>query len=171
MIIIKGQRLYLREITNDRDDFRLIHNILKDSSIMYAWEHGFSISQTNDFIERNLKRYNTQGVGYLMVFNKDNQFIGLIGPLLEDVNNKKHYGIGYILDKKYLGKGYATEGSLMCIDYIFDTFHTDKIVALIKEDNIPSIEVAKRLNMKYEQTIKKVYRDKIMPHHVFSIIR
>ncbi len=169
MISIDSKRLHLREMTSSSKDFKLIHEILKDPSIMYAWEHGFTKDQSKKFIEKNIKRYRSDKIGYLMVFNDEKHFIGLIGPLLEEINNKKYYGIGYILDKKYTGRGYATEGANICIDYIWKTFKVDKVVALIKTDNTPSIKVAERLNMRFEKTIDKIYRGQVMPHHVYSL--
>ncbi|MBR6486074.1 MAG: GNAT family N-acetyltransferase, partial [Lachnospiraceae bacterium] len=44
-------------------------------------------------------------------------FIGVIGVLRENIENEFYTGIAYILDKRFRGKGFATEGALACVKY------------------------------------------------------
>ncbi|MGL5623713.1 GNAT family N-acetyltransferase, partial [Cetobacterium sp.] len=48
---ITSERLNFREITEE--DFHSVYNILKDKEIMYAWGHGFSEDETQEWIKKN----------------------------------------------------------------------------------------------------------------------
>ncbi|MGL5413446.1 GNAT family N-acetyltransferase, partial [Cetobacterium sp.] len=48
---IVSERLNFREITEE--DFHSVYNILKDKEIMYAWGHGFSEDETQEWIKKN----------------------------------------------------------------------------------------------------------------------
>lgn len=139
---IISERLKFREIAED--DFDSIYNILKDKEIMYAWGHGFSKKETK-------------------------KFIGLMGPLIEDINGEKHIGVAYILDKRYWGLGYATEGVSACIKYAFDILKANKVIAEIRPENIKSRKVAERIGMKIEGEFIKFYNGENMLHLIYSI--
>lgn len=167
---ITGERLNFREIIEE--DFNLIHNILRDKEIMYAWGHGFSKKETMEWIEKNRVRYKNEGYSYFSVFEKETKkFIGLIGPLIEDINGEKHIGVAYILDKRYWGFGYATEGVSACIKYAFDFLHVNKVIAEIRPENINSCRVAERVGMKIEGEFVKIYNNESMLHLIYSILK
>lgn len=167
---IISERLKFREIAED--DFDSIYNILKDKEIMYAWGHGFSKKETMEWIEKNRVRYKNEGYSYFSVFEKETKkIIGLIGPLIEDINGEKHIGIAYILDKRYWGFGYATEGIKACIKYSFDILKANKVIAEIRPENINSCRVAERAGMKIEGKFIKVYKGEEMLHLIYSILK
>lgn len=167
---IISERLNFREIIED--DFDLIYNILKDEEIMYAWGHGFSKKETREWIEKNKIRYRNEGYSYFSVFEKKTKkFVGLIGPLIEDINGEKYIGVAYILDKKYWGLGYAIEGVNASIEYAFDILKTNKVIAEIIPENIKSRKVAERVGMKVEGEFIKVYNGENMLHLIYSILK
>ena len=167
---IISERLKFREIAED--DFDSIYNILKDKEIMYAWGHGFSKKETMEWIEKNRVRYKNEGDSYFSVFEKETKkFIGLIVPLIEGINGEKHIGVAYILDKRYWGFGYATEGVSACIKYAFDFLHVNKVIAEIRPENINSCRVAERVGMKIEGEFVKIYNNESMLHLIYSILK
>lgn len=165
---ITSERLKFKEIAED--DFDSIHNILKDEEIMYAWGHGFSKKQTVEWIEKNKVRYKNEGYSYFSVFEKETKkFIGLMGPLIEDINGEKYIGVAYILDKRYWGLGYAMEGVSACIKYAFDILKANKVIAEIRPENIKSRKVAEKVGMKIEGEFIKFYNGENMLHLIYSI--
>ena len=50
--IIETERLLVRKLTND--DFDTLLTIMSKPEVMYAWEHGFSEDDVQDWIERQL---------------------------------------------------------------------------------------------------------------------
>lgn len=169
-IAIETSRLILRKIT--KEDFEEIANILKDIEVMYAWEKSFSDDEVREWIDKNIKRYQNDGCSYLIAIRKDdNKVIGVMGPLIENIENNNYIGVAYILNKKYWGYGYATEGISACIEYAFNNLKTDKVIAQIRPENTSSIKVAERLNMKLVGQFVKIYEGKEMPHLIYEITR
>lgn len=167
---IISERLNFREMTED--DFDLIYSILKNKEIMYAWEHGFSENETLKWIEKNKIRYKNDGYSYFFVTEKKTgNFIGLIGPLIENIDGKNYTGIAYILDKKYWKLGYATEAVKACIKYSFEILKVNRVIAEIRPENIASRRVAERVGMKIEGEFIKNYNGKDMLHLIYSILK
>ncbi|MDE7191338.1 MAG: GNAT family N-acetyltransferase [Clostridia bacterium] len=168
--IIQSERLNFRKI--NMDDFSNLKVILQDIEIMYAWEHAFTDDEVYEWIEKNMARYNSDGYSYFAAIDKKtNNFVGVIGPLVEEIEGVKYIGIAYILNKKYWGMGYATEGATACINYAFDILHADKIIAQIRPNNLPSRRVAEKLNMKIEGQYIKNYNNTDMPHLIYSLTK
>lgn len=168
--IIETNRLILRKITND--DYKEIADILQDINVMYAWEKSFSDEEVQNWINQNLKRYDNEGYSYFLALNKeDNKVVGVMGPLIENIEGKEYIGVAYILNKNSWGYGYASEGVKSCIDYAFNKLDVKKVIAEIRPNNVGSLKVAKRLNMKIEGSFIKIYDNKEMEHLIYSIDR
>lgn len=164
--MIESERLILRKIMHD--DFNELAKMLKDIDVMYAWEHIFSAEQITAWIDNQIRRYNEDGIGYLLAINKyTNKVVGQIGLLQLTINNETYWDIGYILKKDYWGNGYATEGAKACLDYAFDVLNANKVVCDIRPQNMASIAVTKRLGMVRTGDFVKHYNGKVMVHDVF----
>lgn len=169
-IILETNRLILRKI--QKKDFNDIATILQDINVMYAWEKSFSDEEVKNWINENLKRYDNEGFSYFLAINKkDNDIVGVMGPLIEKINNEEFIGIAYILNKSSWGMGYAYEGASACIDYAFSNLNTNKVIAQIRPNNTNSIKLAKKLGMQLEDSYIKIYDNKEMKHLIYSTSR
>ncbi len=168
MYRIESQRLGMRELK--KEDETSLYEFMKDISVMYAWEHGFSHEEVQKWIDDNQKRYKNCGYGYFALIEKSSgKVIGTMGPLLEMINGKEVIGIGYILNKDYWGKGYATEGARACAEYCFNVLKAQEIVCDIRPQNKRSIRVAESIGMKLVGEFVKIYQGKEMPHLIFKL--
>lgn len=61
--------------------------------------------------------------------------------------------VGFLLDKPFWGKGYATEAALASIQFGFEHFDLDHIIALVHPENIASRRVIEKCGMKYVDTL------------------
>lgn len=166
--ILTSERLRFRKITID--DFEQLCVILQDAETMYAWEHAFSNNEVWEWIEKNLIRYENEGFSYFAAIEKStNELIGIMGPLVEEVDDVKYVGIAYILNKRYWGKGYATEGAKACLDYCFNVLGVDKVIAQIRPNNLSSRKVAENLGMTIEGEFIKRYNNIDMLHLIYSV--
>ena len=59
--------------------------------------------------------------------------------------------VGWTLDRKFWGQGYATEAGRAAIAYAFDVLGWEHIISVIHPENLRSIRVAERLGMRYER--------------------
>jgi len=165
--IIETGRLYLREfVENDYSD---LCEILQDIDVMYAYEHVFSKEEVENWYNKNIDRYKKDGFGLWAVINKStNDFIGQCGLTLQHINEKEYLEIGYLFKKKNWHKGYATEAALGCKKYGFETLNADKLFSIIRENNIASQNVAKRIGMVKIDEIMKHYYNMDMLHYIFE---
>jgi RimJ/RimL family protein N-acetyltransferase len=88
---------------------------------------------------------------------------------MRELNGKKYLEIGYLFKKKYWHKGYAAEAAFGCKKYAFEILKVDKVCSIIRESNISSINVAKRIGMEKTNEIMKHYYDMDMLHYIYEI--
>jgi len=60
--VLETDRLFLRELV--QTDFTDLCAMLQDSDVMYAWEHAFSDVQAQEWLDRQLERYEKSEIGY-----------------------------------------------------------------------------------------------------------
>lgn len=168
--ILETERLILREMVES--DFPLLCRHLQDAEVMYAWEHAYSDSEVHEGLEQQFQRYAQYGFGVWAVILKENgELIGQCGLSMQPCEDREVLEIGYIFQKAYWGKGYATEAAIACRKYAFDKLNAAEVFSLIRDTNIASQNVAKRNGMSIQGTFMKHYRGKDMPHYIFSVRR
>ncbi|MBD1847696.1 GNAT family N-acetyltransferase [Cyanobacteria bacterium FACHB-63] len=60
------------------------------------------------------------------------------------------FELGWVLKPAYWGRGYATEGAKVALDYGFAQLNQDSVISLIYPENVRSIRVAERLGEKLQ---------------------
>ncbi len=154
-ILIQTDRLWLRHIVNNDVDPLLL--LFSDPKAMRFFPQTRNRRETIDWVNKIKTHFEKKGHSlYACLRKKDNSFIGYCGLLFqEDVDGNDEIEVGYGLIRKYWHHGYATEASLACINYGFNTFGFNKIISLIRPENVPSKKVAERNGMIIE---KEVFR-------------
>jgi Acetyltransferases, including N-acetylases of ribosomal proteins len=167
-MIFETERLRLRKIT--KTDFPLLCKHLQDAEVMYAWEHAYTDTEVNEGIEKQLKSYVENGFGvWAVILKETGELIGQCGLSMQPCGDETVLEIGYIFQKAYWHKGYATEAAIACKKYAFDKLKAPEVFSLIRETNISSQNVAKRNGMNIVGKYVKRYRNKDMPHLIFSV--
>lgn len=169
-MILQTKRLYLREM--NQGDFAALCEILQDKTVMYAYEHAFDDAEVQEWLDKQLQRYKTDGFGlWAVILKKNEKMIGQCGLTMQDCNGKQVVEVGYLFQKAYWHKGYATEAAVACKQYAFDTLNADEVFSIIRENNAASIAVARRNGMTETDRLTKHYYGMDMPHLVFSAKR
>jgi RimJ/RimL family protein N-acetyltransferase len=100
------------------------------------------------WIQSQLDRYKANTFGMCAIHHKEtDEFIGQAGALIQEVDGKKEYEVGYHLFSEHTGKGYATEAASHLKQWLFENKKVDSVISIIREDNIPSQKVASRHGM------------------------
>lgn len=150
MRILETDRLYLREYTED--DIKSLSEIFSDEDVMKYIGRGGTAD--NAYAELHIstwtkKLYSQFGFGlWAVILKENNRLIGQCGfNILKETSEVE---IAYLLAKNYWGKGMATEISTATADYGFRILNLNKIVAIAYSQNKASVNVIRKLGMKYE---------------------
>jgi ribosomal-protein-alanine N-acetyltransferase len=164
MKILETTRLLLREFTpQDADALALV---LSDPETMRYYPAPYDRAGVAQWIERNRQRYQDDGVGlWAMELTKTHEMIGDCGITLQQVEGERLYEIGYHLRRDFWGQGLATEAAIACRDWAFAHLKADRLISLIRPENLPSRRVAERNGM----TVWKEVNWRGLPHYVYSI--
>jgi len=152
-----------------QEDYPALAAILQDEQTMYAYEGAFTESETQAWFDKNLARYRDDGIGLWAVILKDGgPMIGQAGLTWQEVNGRRVPEIGYLFNRVYWGKGYATEAAIACKEYGFSRLGFDEIYSIIRDTSIAAMDVAIRNGMFIRERLIKHYRGIDMPHYVFA---
>jgi len=155
-----------------RTDFPALCRILQDEEVMYAYEGAFSDSETQEWLDKQISNYKEYGFGLWAVLLKvTGEMIGQCGLTMQNYRETKVLEVGYLFQKAFWHKGYATEGAIACRDYAFEKLNAEEVFSIIRDTNIASQNVAARNGMTKVDTITKHYRGIDMPHYLFSVKR
>ena len=150
-LILETNRLILREFKlSDAEAFFAMDSNPKVHQ--YLWNKPVQkMEETIEIIEFVRKQYIENGIGRFAMISKDtNEFIGWAGLKhnTEKVNNKiNFYDIGYRLDEKFWGKGYASEATFAWLKYAFETMNIKTIEAAAHTENVASNRILQKIGM------------------------
>ena len=144
--ILSTERLLLREM--DLSDLAFIGEMLNDPAVMAHYSRSVVARGPQAWLEKQIRRYREDGHGLWLALRADNLApVGQLGLTLQDVNGVAEIEVGYLLHRSHWGCGYATEGARACVKYGIEELGRDRIVALIRAENLPSQAVARRLGL------------------------
>jgi ribosomal-protein-alanine N-acetyltransferase len=164
--LIEAARLVLREF--EPEDAPALARVLSDPDTMRYYPAPYDRTGVEQWITRNRQRYKDDGVGlWAMVLRSTGEMIGDCGIIRQPVEGHYLYEIGYHLRRDHWGQGLATEAATACRDWGFAALKADRLISLIRPENVPSQRVAERTGM----TIWKEIDWRGLPHRVYSIQR
>jgi ribosomal-protein-alanine N-acetyltransferase len=164
--ILETVRLILREFVPEDAD--ALAQVLSDPETMRHYPAPIDRTGVKEWIERNRRRYQENGVGlWAMILKATSEMIGDCGIIRQQVDGESLYEIGYHLRRDLWGQGLATEATIACRDWGFANLPVDRLISLIRPENLPSRQVAERNGM----TIWKEVQWRGLPHYIYSVQR
>jgi 3-dehydroquinate dehydratase/shikimate dehydrogenase len=148
---IKTKRLLLRPWKeSDLLPFRTLN---ADERVMEFFPKTLTADESDAIAIRMQDLIEKNGYGFFAVSLLDTEeFIGFIG--LNEVSFQAPFTpaveIGWRLDFKHWGKGYATEGALAVLEFGFKTLDLDEIVSFTTMNNIRSQRVMEKIGMHHD---------------------
>ncbi len=169
-MILETERLYLREL--NEADFGALCEILQDEETMYAYEGAFSDPEVREWLDRQIFRYHKWNFGlWAVILKENNKLIGQCGLTMQPWKESEVLEIGYLFNKAYWHKGFATEAARACKNYAFEALRADEVCSIIRDTNLSSQNVAIRNGMTKADIWIKHYRGVDMPHYRYVVQR
>jgi ribosomal-protein-alanine N-acetyltransferase len=154
-IILKTNRLQMRQFKIL--DINEYFEVLQDENLYkYLPEKVPSLLETEKyikwFIDRDNKNSNDNFIGTNLAVTLNNKIIGWCGlqpfdPIPNEIE------LFYGLSSKYWNNGYMSEAASSVINFGFKLLKLKKIVAGVKENNIPSMKILEKIGFKF---VKKI---------------
>jgi ribosomal-protein-alanine N-acetyltransferase len=137
----EGNLDHLAEITSDPE-------VVKYFPGVKPWPK----EKTERELRKILNHWIQWGFGmWALVSKEDCKLIGWCG--FEFLKELLETEIGFLIDKAYWNKGYATEAVSLSLEYAFNKFGLKKVIALSFPENTASRRVIEKSGMNYQKTI------------------
>ena len=165
-IVLETPRLSLRELVPE--DLTALHAVLGDPESMRYYPHPFSIEETRTWIDRNRQRYREDGFGlWGLVLKETGDLVGDTGLTIQTVDGEDLVEVGWHVHRGMQRHGLATEAGRASVEHGFAVLGLDRIISLIRPENVPSWRVAEKLGMSlWKETDRAHYR-----HRVYLLTR
>ena len=72
---------------------------------------------------------------------------------MQDVEGRSEIEVGYHVRCDLWGKGYATEAARACIEYAFGKLGAERVISMIRPENLQSRRVAEKNGLTCEKVI------------------
>lgn len=164
--ILESQRFLFREL--QEDDLPFVAMMLADPLVMQFYPSTYAMAGAREWLDRQMRRYRSHGYGkWLLLEKSTGQPVGQVGLAPQVVDEMEETEIGYLIQKAFWRRGYATEAATAVRDYAFQKLSKDHVISLIRPVNIPSQGVAEKIGMRPD----RVTMFAGLEHIVFKITR
>jgi len=145
-VIINTKRLHLRLLK--QTDLAYLVELNNDPEVRQFFPDGTqNKAQTKTRMEELISYYTTNGLpGFAMFLNESEEFVGRCGFGLDE---NTEIEVGYILHKKFWGKGYASEALEGLLKWAKKNIKADYIISFAPEEHIASQRVMQKCGMQH----------------------
>jgi RimJ/RimL family protein N-acetyltransferase len=149
---IKTFRLILQPL--QPADAVVLHRIYQSEGVLRYFPNPTppTLEKVQRFITGQQAHWEKHGYGNWGILPQgEKEIIGWAGlQFLPELNETE---VGYLLDCPFWGKGYATEAALASMNFGFEHFNLDHIIALVHPNNLASRRVIEKCGMVYVETL------------------
>jgi ribosomal-protein-alanine N-acetyltransferase len=149
---IQTSHLALRLLQSE--DAEALHRIYQSVDVLRYFPNPVPppLERIQRFIVGQQEHWEKHGYGnWGILLDGDRGIIGWAG--LQYLPELDETEVGFLLDKPFWGKGYATEAALGSLSFGFEHFHLEHIIALVHPDNLASRRVIKKCGLVYKDTL------------------
>jgi len=136
------------------DDLDALFALYRDKQTRQYFPEGtLTYEETREELEWFLNGYPTHPELELWatIYKVTGQFIGRCGLLPWTIDQSLEVEVAYLLDKKYWGRGLATEAARAILHHAFEQLQLSRLICLIDRENQASIRVATKIGMNFEK--------------------
>jgi ribosomal-protein-alanine N-acetyltransferase len=148
---IETARIVLRPLTPE--DEAALAMVLSDAETMRWYPRPFTGDEVREWIERQLGRYSSSTGLLGLVEKQTGRLIGDCGPVWQEVEGRTELEIGYHVSRERWNQGFATEAARVVIDYSFENLGVERVVSMIRPENLASRRVAEKNGLTLERMV------------------
>jgi [ribosomal protein S5]-alanine N-acetyltransferase len=170
---LTGKRIILRELQDS--DWQGIHDYASQEQACRFQPWGPNTEEeTKSFVQEALedaKRNPRTRFFFVIQDSQNHELLGAVELNIRDLHNQAG-DIGYIINPKSWGKGFATEAAELVIQYGFEVLKLHRIFATCNPGNNGSARVLEKLGMTKEGTMRHhlKMKDGWRDSHLYSIL-
>lgn len=173
-IRLETDRLILRRFTID-DAEEMFNNWASDDEATkyFTWPTHKNIEMTIGYINYCIQGYAEPSFyQWIMEIKETHERIGNIS-VIKAIDEIDSLELGWVIGRKYWGKGYTAEAAKAILDVLFDKVGANCVYAVHDVNNPNSGRVMQKIGMKYEGTLRQSGRNKqgIVNCARYSILR
>lgn len=145
---IETERLIIRRY--EREDAASLYEMDHDANSCYM-DGGYEPSEKMDdeYFEKMESLVEDES-RYVIVHKSTNEAFGLLHLMPVEDRVVDAMEIGYIVNPSQCRKGYAFEAVNKLLEVLLEELHLDLVIAGAIEDNVPSLNMLKKLGFEYE---------------------
>jgi ribosomal-protein-alanine N-acetyltransferase len=165
---IETGRLSLRPFRpGDVDD---LHRVLGDAETMSYYDAPFTLEQVESWVSRNIERYEEDGTGLWAIEDRaTGEFLGDCGLVHQLVDGLDELEVGWHVKRSRWGQGIAPEAGAAFRDRAFGELGSERLISLIRPENVQSRRVAEKLGMTVEK--ETIFGSTGWRHFVYALTR
>ena len=152
--VLETDRLILRPFELSDAPAVFAYSSDPENTKYMLWEPNRTIQAAEEFIRAELENYKTgKSYDYAFILKESGALIGTGGAAIGDGMFRFTAEIGYILDKRCWGNGYAPEAMRALTEYLFAEKGIRRVQAKHFIGNPASGRVMEKIGMTYEGTL------------------
>ncbi len=150
--ILETERCVVRELS--LEDLDGLFELYADDGMDAYTEPLYPYEEEKEFQRAYIENmYRYFGYGMWLVFEKETgELIGRAGLEHREYNDVVELELGYLIGRKYQGKGYATEVCTAILDYAKENAGFERINTVIQDGNDVSIALSKKLGFEQKES-------------------
>ncbi len=151
-LMLSTRRLVLRPLLPG--DAEVLHHIYQTEGVLQYFPNPLPppLEKVQRFVTWQIAHWEKHGYGNWAIIPKNGkEIIGWAG--LQYVPELDETEVGFLLDRPYWGKGYATEAALASLQFGFERCRLDHMIALVHAANLASRRVIEKCGMAYQDTL------------------
>ena len=144
------ERLRLRPLTMSDGD--ALYALQRNGEMMRYFGGPYQREQTDTWLEWHVAMWQQEGYSHWAAELKDGDaFVGWVGltKVWEPEELLPAVEVGWFIDRKYWGNGFATEGGRRSLAFGFEDLGLHRIIARYDPENVASGRVMEKLGMRH----------------------
>jgi ribosomal-protein-alanine N-acetyltransferase len=152
ILSLRTTRLFLRPL--QPEDAEILQRIYQSEGVLRYFPNTIPppLEKVQRFIRGQGEHWEKHGYGnWGVLLAGGDEIIGWAG--LQYLPELDETEVGFLLDRTWWGRGYATEAAQASIKFGFDHFGLDHIIALVHPENPASQRVIEKCGLVYRETL------------------